>query len=356
MAKELARAFTTAILDWYRNNKRDLPWRRTRDPYKIWVSEVMLQQTTVKAVLQYYKKWLKQYPSVQSLAEAEQEDVLKAWQGLGYYGRVRNLHKTAKIIVNDFNARIPNSPEDLKKLPGFGPYTIGAVLSIAYDIRNPIVDANIRRIFMRLLAVRGKAVQGMDRHILPTIDRLVPQRYPGDFNQGLMELGALICRSREPLCNQCPVKGHCKAFEKGIQEVIPQPKTVLLKKVRAVLAIIRGSKGALLMQRRPPTGLLAGMWEFPGGKIKTGESPQKALEREIREELGIRVVVGKKVCDVVHYYTKFKVFLNVFECKSIGELKARSNLRWIKTQEFTRCPMPSGSAKIVNILKPKSTK
>ena len=300
MPDPLGAAFTLKLIHWYHKYKRDLPWRRTRDPYKIWISEVMLQQTTVKAVLNYYENWIRQFPTVKDLAEARLEVVLRAWQGLGYYNRARNLHKAAIILHEKYDGRLPRTSKELANLPGFGPYTSGAVASIAYNLRVPIIDANVRRVFMRLLAIQGKSVNAQDKVLLPKIEILLPKHNVGDFNQGLMELGALICRSKEPICSICPVRQFCKAYEKGVQEVIPLSIKAKIKKITAAVGLFYDIRGRILIQKRPDTGLLAGLWEFPGGKAKPGESLVGALKREIREELGVGADICRKVCCVSH--------------------------------------------------------
>jgi A/G-specific adenine glycosylase len=318
----------------------------TKDPYKIWVSEVMLQQTTVKAVLGYYERWCRLFPTVKALARADRQKVLKAWQGLGYYARARNLHRTARILVEKYDGEIPRDPKILGTLPGCGPYTTGAVLSIAYGQPWPIVDANIRRVLQRLLAVR-KPPSHFDKKLSRILANLIPTGNAGDFNQALMELGALVCRSNEPTCNICPVSRFCKAYKLDIQEIIPVPKASKTTKIHAVVAIIR-QNGKILVQKRASKGLLADLWEFPGGKIqKTDKTPQEALKRELFEELGKPCQVGRHVGRVRHYYTQFRVDLDVYEALA-EEIVVGERLRWASTKELIhKYPMPSGSAKIV---------
>jgi A/G-specific adenine glycosylase len=338
--------FVKRLLAWYRVHARDLPWRKTRDPYKIWISEVMLQQTTVKAVIGYYDRWCRTFPTVERLAEADIQDVLKAWQGLGYYARARNLHKSASIIVKKYDGEMPRDAADLRALPGFGPYTTGAVLSIAYGQPMPIVDANIRRVFQRLLAIRDPKAH-FDKRLSGMLVKLIPAKNAGDFNQSLMELGALICRSKEPTCNICPVNRTCKAYKIGLQEIIPAPKASNSTKIHAVVGIIR-QKGKILIQKRLSKGLLADLWEFPGGKVETNDrTPQEALERELFEELGKVCRIGRHLGQVSHYYTQFRVDLDIFDAFTKGIIKGE-RLRWASTIELLeKYPMPSGSAKIV---------
>ncbi|MBF0485130.1 MAG: A/G-specific adenine glycosylase [Candidatus Omnitrophica bacterium] len=344
-------SFSQEILSWYRANKRSLPWRETKDPYKIWVSEIMLQQTTVKAVIDYYRRWIVRFPTVESLAQASLDDVLKNWQGLGYYNRAKNLHKAAQMVVQEFKGVLPKDPQVVRKIPGFGPYTVGAVLSIAYDIKLPIIDANVRRVFMRQLGIQGLADTSQDKAILVHLLKIMPDQHIGDFNQALMELGALICRSKEPVCNICPVNKHCKAYEQDIQELIPAPKKVEIKDIKAVVGIVQDLKGRYLIQQRPSKGLLANLWEFPGGKIeKTDKTPQEALKREFKEELQCDALVGNRICEVSHYYTQFKVKLTAFEVKLQGSLGPGKYI-WVSPKDLQgKYAMPSGSAKIVEVL------
>ncbi len=341
--------FTKLIMQWYRKNARDLPWRRTSDPYSIWVSEVMLQQTTVNAVIPYYQRWLKEFPTVQHVAKASEQKVLKLWQGLGYYQRAKNLHKSAQIICQEYDGKVPNTAEGLSKLPGFGPYTIGAVLSIAFDVRHPIIDANVRRVIMRIQAIEGFADTSQDKKILTFLEKALPYRHLSIFNQALMELGALICANRQAACLQCPVRTECKAYAKGVQEIIPTPKKKVIKDLHVAIGIIK-NKEKYFIQKRPPKGLLADLWEFPGGKIEQGETPQQALKRELKEELDVEVILEQHVMNVQHYYTQFRVKLHVFSCQLKYNPAQDATHKWVTPRQIIKYPMPSGSAKIVEKL------
>ena len=335
--------------NWYRRQARDLPWRETSDPYKIWISEIMLQQTTVNAVIPYYQKWIKEFPTVQHVAKAPLQKILRLWQGLGYYSRARNIHRSAKIICDFHEGTIPNKPEQLKKLPGFGPYTVGAVLSIAFDKRYPIVDANVRRVFMRILAVDGYADISQDPKILAYLDQVMPRRNLRTFNQALMELGALVCRNREPLCLLCPVKSHCLGYKKGIQEIIPRLKKRIIRDIEAAIGILK-IKNKYFIQKRPAIGLLADLWEFPGGKINDNESPAQALRRELKEELNIDLKSSWHIMNVQHCYTQFRVNLHISMCKPVSLPKLNRDRKWVSLRSLRKYPMPSGSTKIVDRL------
>lgn len=342
-------SFSKKLLSWYCQNARDLPWRHARDPYKIWISEIMLQQTTVNAVIPYYQRWVKIFPDVQRVARSPIQKILKIWQGLGYYSRARNIHRCAQMIVKEFGGQIPQDPHVLKKLPGFGPYTVGAVLSIAFDKRQPIIDANVRRVVMRQLALTGTNRSANEKKILMFLDKVMPIAGNNIFNQALMELGALVCVNRSPRCLLCPVISSCKAFKQGMQELIPPTKKKVIKSLQVAVAIIKND-GRYFIQQRGPQGLLAGLWEFPGGKIEDGETAAKAVKREVQEELGVAVSSARHLFNVMHFYTEFKVTLHVLNCAVKDFPHPGKTRRWIKPQEFRKYPMPSGSAKIVQKL------
>jgi A/G-specific adenine glycosylase len=340
--------FRRRLLLWYKNHHRKLPWRKTQDPYKIWVSEVMLQQTTVTAVLPYYNQWIKYFPNIKILSQSPLQKVLKAWQGLGYYQRAKNLHKASRIIKDKFKGQIPPDYDELKKLPGFGPYTTAAVLSFAFDKPYTVIDANVRRIIIRLRRIRRKASTN-DKALLPFLETHLPLKKSGHFNQALMELGALICRPKNPRCLLCPVTEFCKAYQAGEQEVIPPPKKRNYQKIEAVIGIIRKS-GQILIQKRPSRGLLADLWEFPGGKKAAGESPEQALDREIKEELSAEVAEKNFLTKVHHAYTQYQVDLYAYECRLRNEPRLNRRQRWVTLKDIRQYPVPSGSAKIINLL------
>jgi A/G-specific adenine glycosylase len=310
----------------------------------------MLQQTTVGAVVPYYEKWLRLFPDIKALARAPFRKVLRAWQGLGYYQRARNLHAAAKLMVLEHRSRIPRNYETLRSLPGFGPYTAAAVLSLAFDEPHPVLDANVRRVMMRLLALHGKADGRHDKAIMARLQAEIPVRAPGDFNQAMMELGALVCRSKNPQCLICPFRTNCRAFASGVQEVIPKPTKRKTTRITAVVGII-GKNGKILIQKRPAAGLLAGLWEFPGGKVKQGESRVRALAREIKEELGVGLAEANFLIKVKHSYTEFEVDLSAFAVRLKNDPEPKPGRRkWAALNDLQRYPFPSGSVKIIQFL------
>ena len=258
-------AFNDNLIRWYEKNKRTLPWRETNDPYKIWISEIMLQQTKVDTVIDYYNKFLEKYPTVQNLAAAEEQEVLKVWEGLGYYSRARNLHTAAKEVVEKYNGMIPDNPNLLGKLKGIGPYTKGAISSIAFHIPEPAVDGNVMRVLSRTLLLQDNISEAKTRKRIEHIVReLIPADNPSSFNQGLMELGALICTPRSPACMLCPVQKECRAFSEGMQDQLP----VKLKKKKQriesyIVLLLKNDEGKIAIEQRPNEGLLANMWQFP---------------------------------------------------------------------------------------------
>lgn len=342
MRKELSR--------WYKVHQRQLPWRKTRDPYRIWVSEVMLQQTTAPAVVPYYEKWINLFPDMKALARASPQRILKAWEGLGYYQRARNLQRAARIMCRQNDGQVPASYEALIALPGFGPYITAAVLSIAYGQPFPVLDANVRRVMMRLSGLHGRFSPCLDKILLQEIRAIFPERNGGGFNQAMMELGALVCRPRNPACLLCPLQRFCLAFKRGEQEVIPTPKKRDIRDIETVVGVIR-DRGSYLIQKRPPHGLMAGLWEFPGGKREKGETLRAALARELREELRAEVKINRLLLKVRHSYTQFRVTLFAFACELCGSRRLeKRKARWVSLKALKRYPFPSGSAKIVRFL------
>lgn len=348
--KPLSKEFPRYLLKWYKAHARDLPWRLSKDPYKIWISEIMLQQTTVNTVIPHFIKWFDKFPDIQTLSRSKIQTVLNQWQGLGYYSRARNIHKAAKIIVKDFNGRIPSKHQELRKLPGFGPYTTGAVLSIAFNVKAAIVDANVRRVMMRILGIEGKADGKIDALLYEKLENVLPDQKIGDFNQSLMELGALICKSKEPLCNQCSVKIFCKAYELGIQEIIPLTVRKTISTIPVVVGIVSNNRKYLIKQR-PSSGILADLWEFPGVQIEKSETSEQALMRFFKNDLFCEIVEMEHFLDINHFYTQYKIQQKIFRCSFKVFPQISNHYKYVSIKQFDQLPMTSGSSKIVEHLK-----
>jgi A/G-specific adenine glycosylase len=347
-------ALQTGLLQWYRRHKRTLPWRSTRDPYRILVSEVMLQQTQVQTVIPYYERWLKAFPTLRALAKAPLNRVLKAWEGLGYYSRARSLHALAKAVSKHHKGQLPSTFEELTALPGIGRYTAGAVLSIAFGKNYAVLDGNVMRVLARYFAIRRDISKpSTHRDLWALAERLLPHSHAGDFNQALMELGATVCTPKNPNCPNCPVQRTCQGRRLNIQNNLPIKKKAARTPHYDIGAGVVRRDGKILISQRPLKGLLGGLWEFPGGKREPGESLKETVKREIREELGIQVEVGKKLVEVDHAYSHFKITLHAHDCVyrsgKVQALGVRA-WRWVKPQELKRFAFPAANQPIIEKL------
>lgn len=337
-----------------------MPWRRRPgtsekpDPFRVWLSEVMLQQTRVDQALPYFERFLQTFPTVGALAAATTDEVLKRWEGLGYYSRARNLHRAAQIVQKRHGGRLPETVKELRNLPGIGPYTANAIASIAFGQRAPVVEGNVVRVLARVFNVKEPVNDAaMRRRLWGIAEGLVPKKSPGDFNQALMELGARICTPRAPKCSACPLCGLCEARAAGVEDVRPVrlPKT-RIPRHEIVVAVIK-RHGRYLLGKRPSKGLLGGLWEFPGGKVRRGESHRRALIREIREEIGLGVKVGELIASARHAYSHFTVTLHVYRCTPVrGRPKPcfHTALRWVPKAHFSRYAFPKANHKFLNLL------
>lgn len=343
------------LLEWFDKNARDLPWRKTKDPYAIWVSEIMLQQTQVDTVEPYYHRFLKRFPTVQRLARARLDTVLKLWEGLGYYSRARNLHQAAKQIVRDYEGDVPRTKQALLSLPGVGPYTAGAIASIAFDLDEPLVDGNVIRVLCRLYRIHENPKSGATQKRLWKIAReLIPPGRAGAFNQALMELGATVCSPRSPKCEVCPLQKKCLARRHDEQETLPRRADRKPLPHQDVVVAVIYKNGRILIDKRKPDGLLGGLWEFPGGKIENGESHTTALKREIREELGISVRTIRPLITVQHAYSHFSVTLHAFTCTyATGTPQCRTcvDFKWIYPKQLDNYAFPAANKKIIAALR-----
>ncbi|HEY9658278.1 MAG TPA: A/G-specific adenine glycosylase [Allocoleopsis sp.] len=341
-----------SLLQWYQESGRDLPWRKTRDPYAIWVSEIMLQQTQVKTVLPYYERWLAEFPTIAALASASQQQVLKVWQGLGYYARARNLHRAAQQLMEQ-NGQFPETLEAVLSLPGIGRTTAGGILSAAYNQPVSILDGNVKRVLSRLIAL-DVPVSKATKQLWQASTALLDPEHPRDFNQAIMDLGATLCTPKNPACLLCPWNLNCRAHSLNMQNELPVSETrAPLPHKQIGVAVIWNDQGQILIDRRRQEGLLGGLWEFPGGKIEPGETVEACIQREILEELGIEIEVGDRLITIDHTYTHFRVTLNVHHCRYVsGEPQPLEcdEVRWVEVSQLEEFPFPKANVEIIAAL------
>jgi A/G-specific adenine glycosylase len=353
-AQVFAKAVRGQLLRWYRRERRDLPWRRTRDPYAIWISEAMLQQTRVETVIPYYERFLELFPDAQTLASADADDVLGAWAGLGYYSRARNLQKAAQVLVAEHGGALPDTAEGLRRLPGIGRYTAGAVASIAFDRPEPVVDGNVARVLARLLDIREDVKSpDVSRRLWAEAAELALCRSPGDLNQALMELGATVCTPRSPRCGACPLATRCAGRAAGDPESLPvKPRRPPPREMQAVAALLV-RRGRALAVRRPPRGLLGGLWELPGGDLSPGERPGPGLRRCLRERVGLSVASARCLGEVDHVFSHRRLRLHVFQCDTPSgrvRLQGFDAHRWLAPGSLDGLPQGAVNRKALNLL------
>jgi A/G-specific adenine glycosylase len=346
------------LLAWYREHRRPLPWRAHKDPYAIWVSEVMLQQTQVQTVWPYFERWLTAFPTVEALAHASEEEVLRHWQGLGYYSRARGLHKGARRVLED-GGRIPSEVPLLRALPGIGPYTAGAIASIAFNRDAPTVDGNIARVLTRLFALPGTpAMPPLKDQLWALAQKLLPRGRAGDFNQALMELGAVRCTPQKPACTDCPLRPHCLAFQGGEPSRYPEPaKRPSLTHVRSVASVAKRRARVLVARHGSDAARWKGLWVFPHVERRTRESAEHAAERALLEFAGLAARSGARVTELVHHVTRYRIALELYECHvQAGRVSpgACAELRWVTLAELSALPMPSPHRKLATFLQTSS--
>jgi len=333
-----------ALLRWYQRHARPLPWRQDQDPYHIWVAEIMLQQTRVNTVIPYYQRWMKRFPTLAALARSTQDEVLRAWEGMGYYSRARNLYRAAQIIHDYHHAVIPRQVAELIKLPGIGRNTAGAIASMAYNQPVPILDGNIKRVLARLIEYDQPVNQTKaEAELWQSITSLLPSNKVGKFNQAMMELGQILCLPRSPQCQDCPLKRHCRSYQHKTQDQFPIHITRRdIPHYTVVAAAIWNNKHQVLISRRPEGKLMAGMWEFPGGKVEGQENLVHALKREIYEELNIKINVSDEFGCFKHAYTHFRVTVHAFHCQmKSGKVTPQEGQQvyWVQLSQLSTYPM-----------------
>lgn len=344
--------FQNNLVSWFTLHQRSLPWRESKDAYRVWVSEIMLQQTRVDTVIPYYQAFMREFPTLEELAYAEEDRILKAWEGLGYYSRVRNLQTAARQVVEEFAGQVPSSLAEISKLKGVGPYTAGAILSIAYGKPEPAVDGNVMRVLSRVLMIDADIAKVSTRKLFEAIlYDLVSKKDPSAFNQGLMELGALICTPTSPGCLLCPVREYCQANQAGIQESLPvksKKKKAKAKQMAAV--IIRNQAGEVLIEKRPDKGLLARMWQFPNIETTNIDTQPKEL-KEALAEYNVPVNIGEKVQQVEHVFSHLIWSISVYEANTVGNTDFNIEGRWVKVSELEQYPFPVSHQKIIEEIK-----
>jgi A/G-specific adenine glycosylase len=350
---ERFRSLRKALRPWYRRHARDLPWRRTRDPYRIWISEIMLQQTTVTAVVPYFDRFLHRFPSIADLALADEQEVLRHWEGLGYYSRARNIHRAARQLHEESSGEFPRDVAALQALPGIGRYTAGAIASFAFDLPAPIVEANTLRLYSRLLALTtDPRTSAGQRALWEFAGRVLPRREAGAFNQALMELGSQVCTPVEPNCAECPLQRCCGAFAAGLQREIPaavkRPDPTPL--VEAAVAVERD--GAYLLHRRPPGARWAGLWDFP----RFGCDPEErdraaAVAAQLREHFGVEVEMDEQIAEFRHTVTRYRITLHCYRATlMVAPPAATADQRWATPAEFADYPLCVTGRKLARLL------
>lgn len=348
------------LLDWFDALQRDVPWRDEEDPYRIWVCEVMAQQTRIQTVRERLPPFFAAYPTIEALADSDLDELMRAWEGLGYYARARNLRRAARQLVqtSDQPAALPTTVEELRELPGIGPYTAGALASIAFGRPEPAVDGNARRVLSRLFDLERPTASALDeaaRALIASADAESDglRSLAGDLNQALMDLGGEVCTPRSPTCSSCPLAGHCLALARGTVDERPPRKTKEETPHHDIaVALVWRDDGRLLIQRRPPEGLLGGLWEFPGGKVRDDETPMEAAVRETREETGLDVRIRDDAGRVDHAYSHFRITLHAFHAEPVGGRLAASDQprAWVRTAELADYAFPTANRRILDEL------
>lgn len=339
--------FRRYLIDWYETVKRDLPWRKNQDPYKIWVSEIMLQQTQVDTVIPYFDRFIKQFPNPVALANAEEDQVLKAWEGLGYYSRARNLHAAVKEVAASYGGQVPVDKEELKSLKGIGPYTLGAIMSIAYNQPEPAVDGNVMRVLSRVFIIEEDIKKVKTRHIFEAlVRRLIDQKRPSDFNQGLMELGALICKPTKPLCEECPLQSICLAHQQKIETTLPvKSKAKKQKKLNYYVAVIESPEGKILIEKRPSEGLLANLYQFP--MIEQTKTDCSLLSEYLSAEYDTNLNQEQMLEPVKHVFSHLIWSIDAVKFMAQASFIPKEHQRWVDKKELGDLAFPVPHQKIL---------
>lgn len=343
--------FCKDLISWFVEEMRDLPWREDQDPYKIWVSEIMLQQTRVDTVIPYFNRFIEQFPTIEVLAEAEEEKVLKAWEGLGYYSRARNLHSAVKEVQEKYEGRVPNNLKEISSLKGVGPYTAGAILSQAYGIPEPAVDGNVMRVLSRILLIEDDIAKASSRKVFEkAVRELISHENPSYFNQALMELGAIVCTPTSPSCLLCPVREHCTAFHEGVQQELPiKTKNKKQREVHLAAAVLKDESGRTLIHKRAEKGLLANLWEFPNIEIHLPFKTEKEQLKEIlKTKYGAEVELGEMVGTIDHVFSHLTWTIHVYEGTLTVLKEEKPDLKIVSSEQIDIYPFPVSHQKMIN--------
>ncbi|MBF0289446.1 MAG: A/G-specific adenine glycosylase [SAR324 cluster bacterium] len=348
--------FQIQLLEWFTQQQRPLPWRQHYEPYAVWISEIMLQQTQVATVLPYFDRWMEMLPSIQAVAETSEDTILKLWEGLGYYTRARNIQKAAIMICEKHGGQIPQDFSELLALPGIGRYTAGAIASIAFNQERPIVDGNIVRVLCRLMDWRDNPRSAeMQKKIWNAAEAWIPEGNARFFNQALMELGATLCSTQAPLCLLCPVPSFCKALKANTIDAVPaKTKRPPAKQRITALAVIQNEEGELLIAKRPAEGLMGGLWEFPNINLDKDTDIEQALKQGIRQQQDILITVDQPLSIIKHAYTSFKVTLHCFLCtyqrSESDSTREEHSAQWVPLENLKQFSFPAAHGKIIQIL------
>lgn len=349
--------FRKDLLRWFAENRRPLPWRADYTPYRTWIAEVMMQQTQMDRGVQYFLRWMERFPDVAAVAAAPEEDLLKAWEGLGYYRRARNIQAAARVIMERHGGNFPTSYADILALPGVGPYTAGAIASTAYNEEVPCVDGNVERVLSRVFDIDTPVKEEPAKsRIRELAQALIPKGEARNFNQGLMEMGALVCR-KKPECERCPLAGLCESRHLGIQNERPVPgKKAAVTQIEVVCGVLL-HEGKVFIQRRNEKDVWGGLWEFPGGCVEPGETPEQAVAREWMEEVGFKVAIVRPLDVIRHNYTTYRITLRCYQLRLEGkpkgcpvpeELAEATACQWIAPQDIEAFPLPAPHRKLAD--------
>ena len=345
------------LLKWYDANVHPFPWRSTRNPYQIWLSEIMLQQTQVNTVVPFYNRWVAKYPTIKLVAEANMDSLLKMWEGLGYYARVRNFHSACIAVTDRFGGRVPDNYQDFQSLPGVGPYVAGAVMSIAYNLPIPAVDGNAYRVVSRIKSI-NLPFNSCKNELVAFLSDHISLNRSGDFNQAIMDVGRELCTPKNPSCGICPIQKHCCAFVYNSVDKYPFRAKRKKKPHHLVAVGVVWKRNKILISKRKANGLLGGLWEFPGGKIKNGEDAKTCVIRKINEKLGAHVKPRRLLKQIKHAYSHFTITLNAYQCDYVSGLPRAlkcDDWKWILPQQIADLPFSKANHKLFDQIQGRLT-